>query len=67
MSELTEKTIASEPAYLGKLVKLYVDTVELPNGGTAKREVVRHPGAVAIPRGGGASAAGNPGGNAQSG
>jgi ADP-ribose pyrophosphatase len=48
MSELTEKTIASEPAYLGKLVKLYVDTVELPNGGTAKREVVRHPGAVAM-------------------
>ncbi|MBN1967377.1 MAG: NUDIX hydrolase [Anaerolineae bacterium] len=45
---LSEKLLSSEPVYLGKLVKLYVETVELPNGQTAIREIVRHPGAVAM-------------------
>lgn len=48
MDNLIETVVKSEPAYLGKLVKLYVDTVELPNGETSIREIVRHPGAVAM-------------------
>jgi len=48
MAHLEEKVIGSEPVYLGKLIKLYVDTVELPNGETSRREIVRHPGAVAM-------------------
>src|SRR5699024_11852650 len=29
-------------------ISLQVDDVELPNGGTSQREIVKHPGAVAI-------------------
>lgn len=46
--ELTEKQLASEQIYDGKIVKLYRDRVELPNGKEALREVVRHPGGVII-------------------
>lgn len=46
--DLTEKTIESKRVFEGKLVNLRVDTVELPNGRTTKREVVEHHGAVAI-------------------
>ena len=48
MSDLHETTLASEAAYLGRLVKLYVETVALPDGTQAVREIVRHPGAVAM-------------------
>jgi len=48
MTPLDEKILSSEPVYLGKLVKLYVDTVQLPDGTQSTREIVRHPGAVAI-------------------
>lgn len=48
MAELSETVIASEPAFLGKLVKVYVETVLLPDGQRARREIVRHPGAVAM-------------------
>ncbi len=34
--------------YDGKLVRVRVDDVRLPSGRTGKREVVEHPGAVAI-------------------
>ena len=34
--------------YEGRVVKLVVLDVTLPNGGAAKRELVRHPGAVAV-------------------
>ena len=30
------------------MISLQVDEVELPNGKTAKRELIKHPGAVAI-------------------
>lgn len=43
-----EKTIREEEEYNGKIVHLYKRTVELPNGKTAIREVVKHPGGVAI-------------------
>ena len=45
---LSEKKIASDLIYDGRVVHLYLDTVQLPNGKSAKREIVRHPGAVAI-------------------
>jgi len=45
---LSEKPVDSQLIYDGKIVHLYQDTVELPNGRQAKREVVRHVGAVAI-------------------
>ena len=44
--ELDEKTLSSKLVYDGGLLKVYYDTVELANGATAWREVVRHPGAV---------------------
>ena len=46
--ELTEKTLSSRTEFEGKIVKLTVDTVELPDGGTSIREIVDHPGGVAI-------------------
>lgn len=45
---LDERTLSREPIYEGRVVKLYLETVELPDGNVAKREVVRHGGAVAI-------------------
>ena len=48
MKSLEEKTLSSTPAYQGKLVNLHVDTVLLPNGTQSIREIVRHPGAVAM-------------------
>ncbi|MNN49993.1 ADP-ribose pyrophosphatase [compost metagenome] len=46
--KLSEKTISTEPIFTGKVVSLQVDTVELPDGTTGKREIVKHPGAVAV-------------------
>lgn len=46
--ELFEKKLTSKQIFDGKVVKLFVDTVELPNGETATREIVRHPGAVCV-------------------
>ncbi len=45
---LIEKQIASELLYDGKVVHLYKDTVELPDGNAAIREYVRHIGAVCV-------------------
>ena len=46
--ELIEEAVASEEIYSGKIVHLYRDTVRLPNGSRAIREVMRHPGAAAV-------------------
>ena len=46
--DLHEQTLSSEFVYDGRVVNLYLDTVRLPNGKTARRELIRHPGAVAI-------------------
>jgi ADP-ribose pyrophosphatase len=43
-----ERTVASRQAYAGRLISLRVDEVELDNGRRATREIVEHPGAVAI-------------------
>ncbi|CAM3313628.1 MULTISPECIES: NUDIX hydrolase [Paenibacillus] len=45
---LEETTISTQPVFDGKIISLQVDTVRLPDGQTATREVVRHPGAVAV-------------------
>ena len=46
--DMTEKTIASEKLFDGRVIRVRRDTVELPNGSTSTREVVEHPGGVAI-------------------
>jgi 8-oxo-dGTP pyrophosphatase MutT (NUDIX family) len=46
--DLKETVIGTEDIYKGKIVHLRVDTVRLPNGKEAKREVVAHRGAVCI-------------------
>jgi ADP-ribose pyrophosphatase len=45
---MEERTISSRRAFDGKLISVRVDTVALPSGRSATREVVEHPGAVAI-------------------
>ncbi len=46
--DFTEKTIASEMIYDGRILKFKIDKVELPNGETGERELVEHPGGVAV-------------------
>ncbi|MEH6943028.1 NUDIX hydrolase [Bacillus sp. JJ722] len=48
MKKFEEKTLTSESIYNGRVISLQVDEVELPNGEKGKRELVKHPGAVAI-------------------
>ena len=43
-----EKTIDVKEIFSGKILKLQVEEVELPNGRRSTREIVRHPGAVGI-------------------
>ena len=45
---LTEVKTCSEEIFDGAIVHLYKDTVTLPNGNPATREVIRHIGAVAV-------------------
>lgn len=45
---LEETTVSTERIFEGKVISLQVDTVTLPDGNQATREVVRHPGAVAV-------------------
>lgn len=43
-----EKTISTENIYDGKVVHLRVETVELPDGKTSKRELIGHSGGVGV-------------------
>lgn len=45
---LDEKTVKENVIYNGRIISLSNDTVELPNGKNASREVVKHPGGVGI-------------------
>ncbi|WP_340024563.1 NUDIX hydrolase [Paenibacillus sp. FSL K6-1096] len=45
---LDEETLSTKPIFDGHIISLQVDTVKLPDGKTATREVVKHPGAVAV-------------------
>jgi ADP-ribose pyrophosphatase len=42
------RLVSSEPVYDGRVISLVLDTVAMPEGGDSVREVVRHPGAVAV-------------------
>ena len=46
--DLTERTIESKTMFQGRIITVLLDTAGLPDGGTAQREVVLHPGGVAI-------------------
>ena len=46
--DLKEVQTGSQEIYDGVIVHLYKDTVQLPNGNPATREVIRHIGAVAV-------------------
>ena len=46
--DILEKTMNRKTIYSGKVITLDVETVLLPNNKVASREIVRHPGAVAI-------------------
>lgn len=48
MNKFAEKTIAINEQFTGNIISLEVQDVLLPDGNKAKREIVRHPGAVAI-------------------
>ncbi|MDD4602071.1 ADP-ribose pyrophosphatase [bioreactor metagenome] len=48
MEHLMEKFVSSKEIYNGKIIKVHLDTVLLPNNNEATREVVDHPGAVAV-------------------
>ena len=48
MKDLAEKHLSGEQVFDGKLLKVHRDVVRLPDGTTATREYIRHPGAVAV-------------------
>lgn len=48
MKKFEERTIQTTPIFDGKVISLKVDDVTLPNGATSKREIINHPGAVAV-------------------
>jgi len=48
MKKFEEKTISSKKIFEGRVISVKVDEVILPNGNTSTRELVTHPGAVAI-------------------
>ena len=48
MIDLTEKTLAIERKYTGKIVNVDLLDIELPDGRKTKREIIRHGNAVAI-------------------
>jgi ADP-ribose pyrophosphatase len=45
---MEEKTVSAKKIYRGRILNLRLDTVMLPNQTEAQREVVEHPGAVAV-------------------
>lgn len=46
--DLTEQTVRGEWVFRGKLLQVRRDLVRLPDGATAEREYIEHPGAVMI-------------------
>ena len=46
--KLEEKTLTQDYRFRGKIINLRVDQALLPNGNTAPREVVEHPGGVCV-------------------
>ena len=48
MADHAFDTVACETIYVGKIFALRADEVAMPGGGTARREIVEHYGAVAV-------------------
>lgn len=48
MKKFEETTIDTEQIFNGHIIQVQVDTVKLPNDKISTREMVKHPGAVAI-------------------
>ena len=48
MSMQEETLLSTKRVYSGKVLKLDLDTVALPNGRTTELEILRHPGASAV-------------------
>jgi len=46
--DFTAETLSSRTVYRGKLLHVLEDEVRLPDGASARREYIRHPGAVMI-------------------
>lgn len=46
--DLTEQTMQQHLVYQGRIINLYCDDVQLPNGNMGKREYVTHRGGAAI-------------------
>jgi len=46
--DFTEQTVRSKTVYRGALLHVLEDEVRLPDGGNARREYIRHPGAVMV-------------------
>jgi 8-oxo-dGTP pyrophosphatase MutT (NUDIX family) len=42
------RVLATRPVYDGRIISLRLDTVTMPGGGDSVRDVVHHPGAVAV-------------------
>ena len=47
-SDFTEHTLTSKTVYQGGLLHVLEDEVRMPDGKSARREYIRHPGAVAM-------------------
>lgn len=47
-AHLRERGLTQEIVFKGNLLRIRLDTVALPDGAIAQREIVEHPGAVAI-------------------
>lgn len=48
MDHLKETTIKKDKLFSGRIIDLYLEEVRLPNGNTSSREIIKHPGAVAV-------------------
>jgi len=48
LKNLTETTLSSNHIFKGKLLDVWSDQVQLPNGGKSVREYIKHPGAVVM-------------------
>lgn len=46
--DLTEHFLSGETMFAGRLLDVRRDTVRMPDGASATREYIRHPGAVAV-------------------
>jgi len=46
--DMEEKTLERESVFEGKVIHVYRDTAQMPDGSKALRELVKHPGGVAI-------------------